>query len=219
MSQVKDFLSIIETDYHNFEKYFKSFLNNYTRLVNFLERVFSVFPIELLCVFLLGILILYVLNSVSKENRKTNLFVSILLSTVAIYLLVKVGILSKKKQAESLTRVLMSPVLILIPCILYYLILTGIQKAIREYRIRKLANLKSIEDSILNLQESYKQLMIEYYNLAENNYDSSEMHKKIEDIQIISEKIAGLLKYQKLAKEKPLKEVNFTQESKVESAA
>ena len=219
MSQVKDFLSIIETDYHNFEKYFKSFLNNYTRLVNFLERVFSVFPIELLCVFLLGILILYIFNSVSKENRKTNLFVSILLSTVAIYLLVKVGILSKKKQAESLTRVLMSPVLILIPCILYYLILTGIKKVIREYRIRKLAKLKSIEDSILNLQDSYKQLMIEYYKLAENNYDSSEMYKKIEDIQIISEKIASLLKYQKFAKEKPLKEVNFTQESKVESAA
>ncbi len=193
MSQAKDFLSILQTDYHNFEKYFKSLLNNYSKLTNFLERILSVVPLELIVIFLLSILLFYILNSISKDTSKINFVVSVILSSVILYFLLKVGILNKKKLSDSLNRVFISPIIILTAVFTYYFIILGFQTLIQKYSKSRIYNAKSLEKSIFNLQITFNQLMNEYYTLADKNFDSEELKNKAADLEILSQRIQEIL--------------------------
>lgn len=193
MSQAKDFLSILQTDYHNFEKYFKSLLNNYSKLTNFLERVLSVVPLELIVIFLLSILLFYILNSISKDTSKINFVVSVILSSVILYFLLKVGILNKKKLSDSLNRVFISPIIILVVVFSYYFLILGMKTLIGKYSKNKIVHSKSLENSIFNLHITFNQLMNEYYSLAEKNFDSETLKNKASDLEILSQRIQEIL--------------------------
>lgn len=189
MPNAKDFLSILENDYHNFEKYFKSFLNNYIKITNFLERVFSVVPIELLAVLLLSLVIFYILNSIVKDSSKINFVASLIISTLILYFVLKVGILNKKKLADSLNRLMISPVLILGAISLYYLIIFALNSIFLKLKRSRLQNTQSLEKSIFNLQITYNHLMSEYYSLAEKNYLTADLKEKIQDMETILNKV------------------------------
>lgn len=215
MPNAKDFLSILETDYHNFEKYFKSFLNNYTKLTNFLERVFAVVPIELVAVLLLSLVIFYILNSIIKDSSKINFVASLILSTLILFFVLKAGILNKKKLDTSLNRLMVSPLLILGCIFFYYLVIQGIKSIISKYRKNKIQNLQSLDKSIFNLQITYNQIMSEYYSLAEKNYFSDDLKIKISDLETILTRLKVILE----KKDKPnIVKENSVKEMKLEES-
>ncbi len=215
MPNAKDFLSILETDYHNFEKYFKSFLNNYTKLTNFLERIFAVLPIELVAVLLLSLIIFYILNSLVKDSSKINFVASLIISTLILYFVMKAGILNKKKFDTSFNRLLISPILILGCIVIYYLVIQGIKSIIARIQKNKIQNLQSLEKSIFNLQITYNQIMSEYYGLSEKNYFTDDLKTKISDLETILTRVKVIL--EKKDKPKIVKE-NSVKESKLEES-
>jgi uncharacterized membrane protein SirB2 len=194
MSQVKDFLSILQSDYHNFEKYFKSLLKNYSRVYDFIERVIQFVPLEVFVLLFLSIIILILINSVSPSTSKFNLLIAVLAS-VGIYIVIaKVGIVNKKRLSDSLDRTFISALLILIPSYSFYLLTLLYKYLIGLYRKRKIASSNSMEKSIFHLQSAYSELMAEYYQLADKNYNSTHLKEKIQILQIASDGLLDLLK-------------------------
>lgn len=194
MSPVKDFLSILQSDYHNFEKYFKSLLKNYSRLYDFIERVIQIVPFEVFVLLFLSIIILILINSVSPSTSKFNLLFAVLAS-VGIYIVIaKVGIINKKRLSDSIDRTFISALLILVPTYAFYFLTLLYKYLIGLYRKRKIASSESMEKSIFHLQSAYSELMSEYYQLADNNFDSSKLKEKIQILQIASDGLLDLLK-------------------------
>jgi uncharacterized membrane protein SirB2 len=194
MSPVKDFLSILQSDYHNFEKYFKSLLKNYSRLYDFVERVIQIVPLEVFVLLFLSIIILILINSVSPSTSKFNLLFAVLASVGIYFIIAKVGFVNKKRFSETMDRTFISALLILIPAYAFYFITLLYKYLIAVYRKRKIASSVSMEKSIFHLQSAYSALMAEYYLLADKNYDSSQLKEKIQILQIASDGLLDLLK-------------------------
>lgn len=204
MSPAKDFLAILQNDYHNFEKYFKSLLKNYSRLNDFIDRVIQIVPLEVFVLLFLSIIILILINSVSPSTSKMNLFFAVLASAGLYCIIAKVGIVNKKHLSETLNKTLISSLMILVPIYSFYFITLFYKYLIASYRKRKIAKPESLEKSIFHLQMAYKELMAEYYILADRNYDSSQLKEKIQILQIASDGLLNLLK----PVPKPLSNVN-----------
>ena len=190
MSPVKDFLSILQSDYNNFEKFFKSLLKNYSRLYDFIDRVIQIVPIEVFILLFLSIIILLIINSISPSTSKFNLFFAVIASVGIYYLIAKVGILNKKRLSETLDKTIISSLLILIPAYTFFFLIV----LYKYYRKRKIAKPNSLEKSIFHLQTAYSELMAEYYQLEENGYDTNTLKEKIQILQIASDGFLGLLK-------------------------
>ena len=194
MSPVKDFLSILQSDYHNFEKYFKSLLKNYSRLYDFVERVIQIIPLEVFVLLFLSIIILILINSVSPSTSKVNLLFAVLASVGIYFVIAKVGIVNKKRFSDSMDRTFISALLILVPVYSFYFLTLLYKYLIALYRKRKIASSESMEKSIFHLQSAYSELMAEYYVLADRNYDSTKLKEKIQILQIASDGLLDLLK-------------------------
>jgi len=194
MSPVKDFLSILQSDYNNYEKFFKSLLKNYSRLYDFLDRVIQFVPIEVFILLFLSIIILILINSVSPSTSKFNLLFAVLASVGVYYVVAKVGVINKKRLSETLDKTLISSLFILVPAYSFYFLTLFYKYLIIAYRKRKIAKPESLEKSIFHVQSAYSELMAEYYQLADQGYDTSQLKEKIQILQIASDGLLGLLK-------------------------
>ena len=194
MSPVKDFISILQNDYNSYEKFFKSLLKNYSRLYDFIDRIIQFVPLEVFILLFLSIIILILINSVSPSTSKLNLLFAVIASVGIYYIVARVGILNKKRLSETLDKTLISSLFILVPAYSFYFLTVFYKYLIAAYRKRKIAKPESLEKSIFHLQSAYSELMSEYYQLADQNYDSSRLKEKIQILQIASDGLLGLLK-------------------------
>ncbi|HMW07739.1 MAG TPA: hypothetical protein PK079_14425 [Leptospiraceae bacterium] len=193
MSPAKDFLSILQNDYNNFEKYFKSLLKNYSRVFDFIERVIQIIPLEVFVLLFFSLIILILINSVSPSTSKINFLFAVLASVGVYFIIAKVGVLNKKRFSDTMDRTFISALFLLIPVYSFYFLTLIYKYFTGVYRKRKIASPVSMEKSIFHVQSAYNDLMSEYYSLSENNFDTSQLKEKIQILQIASDGLLNLL--------------------------
>ncbi|HMZ62151.1 MAG TPA: hypothetical protein PL048_25495, partial [Leptospiraceae bacterium] len=77
----KEFINILKSDYQTLEKSIKSFLRNYSKITDFLGKLFEYIPAEFFIILFLSLGFLMVLNSVSKKGSSLSFLISVALST------------------------------------------------------------------------------------------------------------------------------------------
>lgn len=194
MSPTKDFLSILQNDYNNFEKYFKSLLKTYSRVYDFIERVIQFIPLEVFVLLFFSLIILILINSVSPSTSKFNFLFAVAASVGIYFLVAKVGILNKKRFSDTIDRTFISALFLIIPVYSFYFLTSLYKYFIGLYRKRKIASPNSMEKSIFHIQSAYNDLMSEYYSLADNNYETNQLKEKIQILQIASDGLLNILK-------------------------
>lgn len=200
MSPVKEFIQILKTDYHTYEKSFKSLLKNYSRVQDLVMHVLEWIPAEFFFLLILSVIILIILNSVSPSTRKVNLIFSVL-AAAGLYLSIAKLSLNKVRFDRTFPQTIFSSLFILGPAYTFYLIVFLVESVLKKMRRRRLAHPSTIEKSFLLLQSSYKDAMYEYYQLADKGNDTSDLREKVEELILASQGTLRLLK--PIVKEEP----------------
>ncbi|MCB1157372.1 MAG: hypothetical protein H7A25_05530 [Leptospiraceae bacterium] len=186
MSVQNDFLAIFRADYAAYSKLAKSFLKNYSKLLDIYHTVFHWIPVEFFILLFLSVLLLIMFNSVSPFTRKVNLIFSVLFIAAGMAILNKITI--GRFRAITIGK---ASLFLIIPIYFYYFL--GVFSAFiaRFVRKRKLGNPGSIERALFNLQMTYNEAMAQAHQLlSDGNYDAARLKEKIQYLKNASD---GLL--------------------------
>lgn len=202
MSNYKDFIILIQNDYHQFEKSFKSFLQAYSKIHDFLNILFQWIPFEFFILLILSVIVLLILNSVSSYTKKINIIISVVLIAGCWLVLNKI-ILGRFK----LYPILKSAFMILAPVYIFYYLGYFTSYIAKYFRKKKLASPANIERSIYNVQMAYNESMAQaHLLLTDGNYDPTVLKEKLTILKVASDGLLNSVN-KKYNKEPPTLEI------------
>ncbi|TGK03073.1 hypothetical protein EHQ53_06355 [Leptospira langatensis] len=189
MNQITQFFSNLKADFDRLNQSVDDLVRTYNAIVQFLDLISNLFPVDLVLVLLLSIPLLYIINTLSPSSPRINytiavVFVSGLRSFLshAIY------------ETWNLFAVSKTAILLLLPA--YFLVLLKLLVSWgRRYRIRQKAlSPRNLESSFENLQKTYRTLSAEIYsNLSKSETKGFvDGERLLPSIKELEESIAGL---------------------------
>ncbi|MCB1143364.1 MAG: hypothetical protein H7A24_11025 [Leptospiraceae bacterium] len=175
MPQEKDFITILKTDYHNYERSAKSLLKSYIKLNEFFSQLSHYIPTEFLFVLLITLIITILLNAVSKKTRIFHLAIAVTTTVVASIVLSRF-MLHKYRDWGFIS----SGLIILIPTYFYSGVVYLVTYARKQYIKNKISSPSTISQSLFNLHNSYNTAVMHVHMFqAGNDISVEEIREKL----------------------------------------
>ncbi|TGK21217.1 hypothetical protein EHO61_05060 [Leptospira fluminis] len=168
MSQITQFFSNLKTDFDRLSQSIDNLVKTYNAIVDFLELVSNIFPLDLVLVLLFSIPLLIVFNSLSPSSPRINYTIAVLaVSGIRSFLQHSIS------QSWDLFATFKTALILLLPAygFLVSRFLFGIG---RKYRLRKRALApRNLEESFAFVQSSFRSLTAELYKELESTENRS----------------------------------------------
>ncbi|TGK11641.1 hypothetical protein EHO60_04910 [Leptospira fletcheri] len=189
MSQITQFFSNLKADFDRLSQSIDNLVKTYNAIVDFLELVSSIFPLDLVLVLLFSIPLLVVFNSLSPSSPRINYTIAVLaVSGIRSFLQHSIS------ESWDLFATVKTAVILLLPAYGFLLsrFLVGIGRRVR-LRKRALAP-RNLEESFTFVQASFRSLAADLYQELESAGDSSfvDGEKLLPALQNLEESLKGL---------------------------
>lgn len=185
----KEFINILKSDYQTLEKSIKSFLRNYSKITDFLGKLFEYIPAEFFIILFLSLGFLMVLNSVSKKGSSLSFLISVALST-GLCVFGGQMVLQKSRNLQFL----FSAGALLIAAYGFAFFGYLVQYAKKQYRKKKLPNPETFEQAVFNLHQNYNEAaMYLHLHLAKKDLDYDDLREKLNGLKLSAEGMLVLL--------------------------
>ncbi len=188
MAQIKDFFLLLKKDYQVLGDTIKSYLNNYNKAKAFFKDLFNWIPIDFFIILFFTIILLILLNSISRRNPKFNLFLSFFVTSVSwLFLSTFLGY-------SRYTYIFISMLILGIFVVTFYVLDFGISYFFKYIYKKRIGNPRTLERSMYNLQTTYNESMAQaYLLLSEVDYNLPELKERLTNLKIASEGMITLL--------------------------
>ncbi|MCB1194055.1 MAG: hypothetical protein KDK90_26700 [Leptospiraceae bacterium] len=188
MAQIKDFFLILKRDYQVLGDTIKSYLNNYNKAKAFFKDLFHWIPADFFILLFFTIILVVLLNSISRRNPKFNLFLSFFVTSASWLSL------STFLGYSRYTHIFISMVILVTFMVVFYLLDFGISYFFKYIYKKRIGNPRTLERSMYNLQSTYNESMAQaYLLLSETDYNLPELKERLTNLKIASEGMITLL--------------------------